>query len=227
MTARPATTRAAGEFCWIDLKTRDVPATAAFFSATLGWTFVVDPDDWRHAAKIAADGRWIGGVSDLASPIYPPDAAPHVASYLAVDDVDSRTAKAQRAGADVVVPPSDVADQGRLAAVVDPFGAGVALWQPAAFAGWTHEPGTPSTPVRMVHVGDRPAEARQFYEHVLGLRAGTAGFASGPAATWEVAVGVPDLAVVAQRVGTSTWVADSVELHLTDPQGLRLMVVRA
>jgi predicted enzyme related to lactoylglutathione lyase len=227
VTARPATTRAAGEFCWIDLKTRDVPATAAFFSAALGWTFAVDPDDWRQATKIAIDGHWVGGVSDLASPIYPPDTSPHIASYLAVDDVDARTAAARQAGAEVVVPPSDVADQGRLAAVVDPFGAGIALWQAAAFGGWTHELGTPSTPVRMVHVGDRPAEARGFYERVLGLRAGTAGFAAGPAATWEVAVGVPDLTVVAQRAGTSTWVADSTQLHLTDPQGLRLVVVRA
>jgi predicted enzyme related to lactoylglutathione lyase len=115
VTARSATTRAAGEFCWVDLKTRDVPATATFFSAALGWTFAVD----------------------------------------------------------------------------------------------------------------RPAEARQFYERVLGLRAGTAGFAAGPAATWEVVVGVPDLAVVAQRAGTSTWVAASTELRLTDPLGLRLTVVRA
>jgi hypothetical protein len=125
------------------------------------------------------------------------------------------------------VPPSDVADQGRLATVLDPFGAAVALWQAAGFAGWTHEPGTPATPVRMVHVGDRSAEARRYYENVLGLRAGTAGFAAGPAATWEVAVGVPDLTVVAQRVATSTWVADSTALRLTDPQGLRLTVVRA
>jgi uncharacterized protein len=227
VTARSATTRAAGEFCWVDLKTRDVPATAAFFSAALGWTFAVDPDDWRQATKIAVDGHWVGGVSDLASPIYPPDTPPHIASYLAVDDVDVRTAAARQAGAVVIVPPSDVADQGRLATVVDPFGAAVALWQAAGFAGWTHEPGTPATPVRMVHVGDRPAEARRFYEDVLGLRAGAAGFAAGPAATWEVAVGVPDLTVVAQRVATSTWVADSTALRLTDPQGLRLVVVRA
>ena len=123
MTARSATTRAAGEFCWVDLKTRDVPATAAFFSAALGWTFAVDPDDWRQATKIAVDGQWVGGVSDLASPVYPPGTPPHIASYLAVDDVDARTAAARQAGAEVVVPPSDVADQGRLASVVDPFGA--------------------------------------------------------------------------------------------------------
>jgi predicted enzyme related to lactoylglutathione lyase len=212
-----------GEFCWFDLKTRDVPATSAFFSAALGWKIAVDPGDWRQATKIAVDGRWIAGVSDLASPIYPPDTAPHIASYLAVHDVDASTAAAQRAGAEVVVPPSDVADQGRLATLVDPFGAAVTLWQAGAFEGWL---GAPPPPARMRYRGDRPAEARRFYEAVLGVRAE---FAAG-AAGWEVAVGGPDLADVAQRVatvgeGSCTW-ADSTELHLTDPQGLRLAVVR-
>jgi predicted enzyme related to lactoylglutathione lyase len=210
-----------GEFCWFDLKTRDVPATSAFFSAALGWKIAVDPDDWRQATKIAVDGRWIGGVSDLASPIYPPAAPPHVAAYLAVDDVDASTAAAQRAGAEVVVPPSDVADQGRLATVVDPFGAAVTLWQAGAFEGWL---GTASPPARMRHFGEQPSEARRFYEGVRAeFTTGTPG--------WEIVVGMPDLAPVARRVtalgaGTCEWTADSTELGLTDPQGLRLAVVR-
>lgn len=209
-----------GAFCWFDLKTRDLPATSAFFSAALGWKIAMDPDDWRRATKIAVDGQWIGGVSDLANPIYPPDTPPHIASYLLVDDVDARTAAVQRAGAEVVVPPSDVVDQGRLATVVDPFGAAVTLWQAGAFEGWTH------APVRMIHFGNRPDDARRFYADLLDVRAE---FAAG-AVGWEVAVGVPDLAEVAGRVaavgaGTCTW-ADSTALRLTDPQGLRLTVVR-
>jgi uncharacterized protein len=208
-----------GEFCWFDVKSRDVQATSAFFSAALGWKIAVDPDDWRQATKIAVDGRWIGGVSDLASPIYPPDVPPHIASYLAVDDVDARTAAARQAGAGIVVPPSDVADQGRLATLVDPFGAAVTLWQPGAFEGW---PATTPPPARMRHIGDRPAEAQLFYEEVLGVRAE---FAAGVAG-WEVVVGVPDLQLVAAAAaGAYEWSADSTELHRTDPQGLRIVVV--
>ena len=212
-----------GEFCWFDVKTRDVRATSVFLAAALGWKIAVDPDDWRrHAIKIALDGRWIGGVSDLANPIYPPDAAPHIASYLAVDDVEARTAAVRRAGAEVVVPPSDVADQGRLATVVDPFGAAVTLWQPGAFAGW---PDTAPPPARMRHLGDRPADAERFYADALGVRAQ---FGAGPAG-WEVVVGVADLELVAQRVaacGAGTCERLSAELRLTDPQGLRLAVAR-
>jgi predicted enzyme related to lactoylglutathione lyase len=214
-----------GEFCWFDVKTRDVLATSAFFSVALGWKIAVDPDDWRQATKIAVDGRWIGGVSDLASPIYPPDAAPHIASYLAVPDVDAHTAAAQQAGARVVAPPSDVADQGRLATLVDPFGAGITLWQAGAFAGW---PDGSQAPARMRHLGDRPDEARRFYADLLGVRAE---FATGPAG-WEVAVVAADLALVAQRVselgaGRCEWSADSTRLRLVDPHGMRIAVVPA
>ena len=33
------------EFCWMDLKTRDLAGTATFFSKTLGWRFAVDEKD--------------------------------------------------------------------------------------------------------------------------------------------------------------------------------------
>ncbi|MFD0855486.1 hypothetical protein ACFQ07_24805, partial [Actinomadura adrarensis] len=77
-----------GEFCWMDLKTRDIPGTAGFFSAVLGWRFAVDEDDWRRATKASLDGHQLATVSDLANPIYPPGTPPHIAYYLAVDHAD-------------------------------------------------------------------------------------------------------------------------------------------
>ncbi|CAM5365409.1 hypothetical protein SALBM135S_08490 [Streptomyces alboniger] len=50
----------------------DAAGTAAYFSKTLGRRFAVDGEDWRKATKIAVDGHPIGGVSDLADPVYPP-----------------------------------------------------------------------------------------------------------------------------------------------------------
>lgn len=225
------TTRAPGEFCWLDLKTRDVAATAAFLHAALGWTAAVDPDDWRKATTFALDGRWIAGVSDLAGPAYPPGVPPHVSYYLAVDDVGARTAAAERAGARVVLPPSEVADQGRLATLLDPFGAAVSLWQAEAFAGWTHHPATPAAPAGMRHRGGRPADAQRFYERVLAVRPGAAQFGAG-ADGWEATVAVPDLAAVERRVqrhgaGTCTWHRGRGALRLVDPQGLSLTVVAA
>lgn len=111
------------EFCWMDLKTRDPNGTAAFFSAVLDWDFAVDEQDWRKAVTISAGDHRIGGLSDLAQPVYPPGLPAHIAYYLAVDDVDRRTAVAAENGAQILVPPFDAGDQGRVATLIDPVGA--------------------------------------------------------------------------------------------------------
>ncbi|CAO0835165.1 Protein N-acetyltransferase, RimJ/RimL family OS=Streptomyces microflavus OX=1919 GN=Smic_17340 PE=4 SV=1 [Streptomyces microflavus] len=99
----------------MDLKTRDPSGTAAFFSAVLDWDFAVDEQDWRKAVTISAGDHRIGGLSDLAQPVYPPGLPAHIAYYLAVDDVDRRTAVAAENGAQILVPPFDAGDQGRIA----------------------------------------------------------------------------------------------------------------
>lgn len=172
----------------MDLKTRDVPGTAAFFSRTLGWHFAVDEDDWRKATKISVEGHLIGGVSDLANPIYPPGTPAHIAYYLAVDDVDRRAEVAVANGARLVVPPFEAGDQGRMATLIDPVGAPVSLWQARTFTGWKVRPG------RMVLACDRPDDARRFYQEMTDAPLVHADFvaASEPTAApqWELVVHV-------------------------------------
>lgn len=67
------------DFCWTDIKTRDVGATTRFFQAVLGWTWADDPDDWRSATTAFADGRRIAGISDLRGDMYPLGLPDHVA----------------------------------------------------------------------------------------------------------------------------------------------------
>ncbi|EFE67429.1 hydroxylase [Streptomyces viridosporus ATCC 14672] len=195
-----------GEFCWMDVKTRDLPGTAAFFSKALGWRFAVDEEDWRRATKISAGGHRIGGVSDLAHPVYPPGTPAHIAYYLAVDDVDRRVEAATADGARLVVAPFDAGDQGRTATLVDPVGAAFSLWQPRRFTGWGFPPRSAGVPQRMVLACDRPERARDFYRKALDVRPARADFvtAPGPAASaprWELAVGVDDPDGVVARAG--------------------------
>ncbi|MFF6979971.1 VOC family protein [Streptomyces sp. NPDC008343] len=123
------------EFCWTDLKTRDLPGTAAFFSGALSRRFAVDEDDWRKATKTAVEGHSIGGVSDLTNPVHPSGTPAHVAYHLAVDDVDRGTEAAVEHGAQVVVAPFDAGEQGRPATLTDPAGAAFSLWQANHFTG--------------------------------------------------------------------------------------------
>ena len=65
-------------------------------------------------------------------------------TYLAVDSADDAAAKAEAAGGTVAMAPFDVMDAGRMAFVLDPSGAPVALWQASKHIGATlvNEPGT-------------------------------------------------------------------------------------
>jgi predicted enzyme related to lactoylglutathione lyase len=163
-------------FCWMDLKTRDLPGTAAFFSTALGWRFAVDEDDWRKATKFAANGYQIGSVSDLANPVYPPGTPAHIAYYLAVDDVDRRTEAATANGARLVLPPFEAGDQGRMATLIDPVGAAFSLWQAHLFSGWEFPPHTAYAPHRMVLACDEPDQARHFYREMAGAPLADADF---------------------------------------------------
>ncbi|MFF6785751.1 VOC family protein [Streptomyces sp. NPDC012510] len=218
------------EFCWMDVKTRDLPGTAAFFADTLGWRFAVDKEDWRRATKITAPkGHRIGGVSDLAQPVYPPGTPAHIACYLAVDDVDRRTDGAVGEGARVVVPPFDAGDQGRMVTLVDPVGAAVSLWQPYRFGGWAYPPDTTGTPHRMVLSCGEPGRARDFYREVTGTAFAHAEFAVGTDPQWEVTVGVDDVEGVVARLhgrGQVVWLetGDRPVLRLSSSEGLTFQV---
>ncbi|WP_258198949.1 VOC family protein [Streptomyces sp. A244] len=157
------------EFCWMDLKTRDPAGTAALLSTTFGWRFAVDEEDWRKAVKISVEGQLIGGLSDVANPVYPPGTPAHIAYYLAVDDIDRRVEAATTLGAHLVVPPFDAGDQGRIATLIDPEGAAFSLWQRRDFPGWSFPPRLAGFPHRMLLACDRPDEARHFYEKTTGV----------------------------------------------------------
>lgn len=212
------------EFCWMDLKTRDLTGTAAFFSQTLGWRFAVDEEDWRQATKIAVDGHLIGGVSDLANPVYPPGTPAHIAYYLAVDDVARRAEAAVSNGARLVVPPFEAGDQGRMATLIDPFGAAFSLWQAREFTGWKFPTGLAGAPHRMVLACDQPDKARHFYRETTGSPLIHADFIATPgptafAAQWELVVEVAAPVTGSEESGPRV-------VRLSSPEGLTIQVHR-
>lgn len=222
---------ALNEFCWMDVKTYDVPGTEAFFSAVLGWRFAVDESDWRRAIKIFADGHQIGGVSDLSSPLYPPGTPAHIAYYLAVDDIEARTEAATTEGAQLVLAPFDAGDQGRIATLIDPVGAAFSLWQTHPANRWSP---SARAPQRMVLACPRPEQARCFYRDVLGTVPSCTDFvpthgAEEPHPRWELVVAVDDPDAVAARArGLGHGMPHGPEhidgRRLTSPDGLTFRV---
>lgn len=221
------------EFCWMDLKTRDPSGTAAFFSAVLGWDFAVDEQDRRKAVKISAGDHRIGGLSDLAQPVYLPGTPAHIASYLAVDDVDRRTAVAAENGAQILVPPFDAGDQGRIATLIDPVGAVVSLWRPQGFAGWPVSPpdGAGAVPHRMILACEDPERARHFYTGMTtGAPPARAAFAEATtsAPQWELVLGVVDdldgVAARARAHGGELLIVSEGLARLSSPEGLTFLI---
>jgi uncharacterized protein len=128
-----------GAFCWVGLATSDPDNAKAFYGGVFGW----------HAEDLegGAAGRYTmlrhGGKEVAILYMQQPEAraagAPlHWTSYISVEDADPAAARAaELGGAAVFREPFDVLDAGRVAAIRDPTGAIVSLWQPRSRIGAT------------------------------------------------------------------------------------------
>ena len=119
-----------GTFCWNELMTRDVERAKRFYRDTIGWTFEGMPMGKGTYWIAKSRGKMAGGMFELTSPEY--DGVPESwMSYLAVDDVDARVAKALKDGAKLMKPIFEVPGVGRIAILMQPGGAGVGWMTPA------------------------------------------------------------------------------------------------
>ncbi len=167
----------AGRPSWVDLATTDVAGAQSFYGALFGWTaHEMDTGDMGgRYFMLHKDGKVVAGMAPV-----PSDDTPTVWSvYLAVDDVDSVTAKVTEAGGSVMMPPMDVMDTGRMAFIADPTGAMIGLWQAGTHIGSAiiAEPGT-HTWVELLT--DDVAAAQAFYTDVFGYDAETNQTPNGP-----------------------------------------------
>jgi len=172
---------------WVDLQTTDQSAAKAFYSGLFGWTYDDQPmsDEADGAVYSMAElgGQQVAAIAPQPPELAAASAPPMWNTYLAVDSVDDAAAKVGPAGGQVAMQPFDVMDAGRMAFVIDPGGAPVALWQANQHIGATlvNEPGAltwnelittdPSVPL--------------FYQQVLGLTTSTMDMGSGEYTLFE------------------------------------------
>ncbi|MET0687503.1 MAG: VOC family protein [Solirubrobacteraceae bacterium] len=149
----------AGVPCWVDTLQDDPAATRGFYERVLGWRF--DGDDSYavarlHGADVAGVGARPGGAPD-----------PAWLTHVRVDDVDAAAQRAAELGATVEVEPLDASPAGRVAAIRDPAGAVVCLWEAAWREGAerVNEPG--AWAMSALQTPDTDAAAR-FYGDLFG-----------------------------------------------------------
>ena len=118
-----------GAFCWNELNTRNIERAKRFYADTLGWSYEEMPSDEGAYWLIKMGEEDMGGMFDISDPSYK-DLPESWLSYIEVDDVDARVAKATRAGGKILKPAFDVLGVGRIAILLEPGGATIGWMTP-------------------------------------------------------------------------------------------------
>jgi predicted enzyme related to lactoylglutathione lyase len=120
-----------GEFCWVDLATPDLDASAKFYGDLIGWKFepaeVPEGVDVGGYGNFTYEGKPVAGMGRIMQEGQPPAWS----SYVKVSDADATAAKVKEAGGTVVLGPMDIpGGAGRFMVCQDAEGAFISLWQP-------------------------------------------------------------------------------------------------
>lgn len=120
-------------FVWHELYVPNVAAAQKFYSEAFDFgTSQMDMGEIGTYHMFTKNGTSVAGIADTSAPPMAGDnIPPHWATYLAVDDVDSRVEKAVSLGATLVVPAMNVETVGRMALIADPQGAHIWIFTPA------------------------------------------------------------------------------------------------
>jgi predicted enzyme related to lactoylglutathione lyase len=126
-----------GTFCWVGLATSDVAAARAFYGSLFGWEVEdIDAGVAGVYTMLRYGGKEVAILYRQQPEARAAGAPPHWTSYISVEDADAAVARAQELGGGAVFrAPFDVLDAGRVAAIGDPTGAVVSLWQPRSRIG--------------------------------------------------------------------------------------------
>ncbi len=126
MTDATKTPPATGTFCWNECLTTDVEAAKTFYTGLMGWTTrEMDMGPAGTYTLFVNNGQEVAGMMKT-----PQEGMPSTwLSYLAVDDVDASTTKAEQLGAKVCMQPTDIPNVGRFSVLTDPAGAAIALFK--------------------------------------------------------------------------------------------------
>ena len=142
--------------CWVDNLVPDPATATTFYGDLLGWEFDgPGPGDY-YVAKLR--GRDVAGVGQA-----PPGVSPGWNTYVSVASVDDTAQAADR----VLVEPFDVSPAGRLAALADPSGAVIGVWEAADRLGCQLVNEASAYAISALHTPE-PEVAARFYRDAFG-----------------------------------------------------------
>ncbi|NJD27253.1 MAG: VOC family protein [Chloroflexi bacterium] len=115
---------AKGTITHIEFPAKDVERAKRFYAAVAGWEFgEMQPGYWTFRSE-EGHGGGIGRAGESVGD--------NVRVYITVDSVDDSVGVAEANGGRVLTPPTDIGGgYGRYAAIIDPEGNEIGLWQAA------------------------------------------------------------------------------------------------
>ena len=155
-----------GTFCSVDLATTDAEGAKRFYGGLFGWEGEdVHPAEGMTYTILRLDGDAVGGLFER--PGLEQEGGPHWINYVSVASADDVARRAAELGGEAVEEPFDILDVGRMTAIKDRTGSGVAVWQPGTYAGAerVNEPGCMTW--NELATNDTDA-ARSFYGDLFG-----------------------------------------------------------
>jgi predicted enzyme related to lactoylglutathione lyase len=125
------TSHTPGTFSWPELATTDQKAAVAFYRGLFGWELNEQPmGPTETYSMFQLRGKDVGAAYTMRPEERQSGAPPHWNSYVTVTNVEETVARAKTLGAEVLAPPFDVMDAGRMAVLRDPTGAAFEVWEP-------------------------------------------------------------------------------------------------
>ena len=158
--------KAPGTFCWVEVATSDVARATDFYTKLFGWTAVVAPMDQGSYTLLQLDGKEVAGLYGLPPEQTAQNIPPHWLGYILVENCDESAGKVADLGGRVLMGPMDVMEMGRMAAIQDPTGATVSLWQ--AKSASDAPMGVPGSPCWFELISTNKDEATAFYAGLIG-----------------------------------------------------------
>ena len=119
-----------GRFVWHDLATTDVEGAKNFYTQITPWTTKTWEDDENYTL-VEHDGLPLGGMAPLPADSQSNGATANWTPSVYVYDVDACVRQAVKLGATIVSPPREIPNVGCWAAIADPDGAPIALFEPS------------------------------------------------------------------------------------------------
>jgi predicted enzyme related to lactoylglutathione lyase len=159
-----------GTISWTDLATSDQEGAKQFYAMLFGWEYEDMPAGEGVTYTMAKlQGRSAAAISPQQADEAAQGIPPHWNVYVTVEDVDATAGKVADAGGQLLAPPFDVFDAGRMAVLADPAGAVLCLWQPGTNIG-AEIVNVPGAMTWADCASTDPEAAQAFYSSLLGWR---------------------------------------------------------